>query len=111
MANLNVGPTFNTPIKPSPQVPANLFEDKHNPAEERALFDPLFHPVDSYENGQYWADMPLRQRLGFIFRVDNAESKKEVKSIGSMMKKDPLSPLSYYFKHMVIPGAGLGLEG
>lgn len=28
-----------------------------------------------------------------------------------MFKKNPLSPLSYYFKNMVLPGAGLGLEG
>ena len=28
-----------------------------------------------------------------------------------MMARDPLSPVSYYFKNFVIPGAGLLLEG
>jgi MFS family permease len=28
-----------------------------------------------------------------------------------MMKADPLSPVSWYFRNAVLPGAGLGLEG
>jgi hypothetical protein len=28
-----------------------------------------------------------------------------------MFKKDPLSPVSWYFKNAILPGAGLGLEG
>jgi hypothetical protein len=55
--------------------------------------------------------MPIWQRIKFVNKVDSAEAKKELKAIGRMMKKDPLSPLGYYMRNMVIPGAGLLLEG
>ncbi|KAI6824698.1 putative MFS phosphate transporter [Hortaea werneckii] len=79
---------------------------------ESTVFRSLLLPDDSYdENGTYWADMPIGKRAKFISKVDNAEAKRELKSIGQMMKADPLSPISFYFRNMVIPGAGLLLEG
>jgi hypothetical protein len=49
--------------------------------------------------------------MQFNTAVDNAEAKKELGTIWSMIKEDPLSPISWYFKNAVLPGAGLGLEG
>lgn len=80
--------------------------------DESAVFRSLLLPDDSYdENGTYWADMPVGQRLKFVNKVDSAEAKKELKTVGSMIKADPLSPVGYYFRNMVIPGMGLLLEG
>jgi hypothetical protein len=80
--------------------------------KEESVFHALLHPDDIYtEQGTYWADLPAGQRLKFVNKVDGEETRKEVKSIMSMFKADPLSPISYYFKNMVLPGAGLGLEG
>lgn len=79
---------------------------------EDAVFRSLLLPDDSYdENGTYWADMPLAQKFKFVNKVDSAEAKKELSSIGRMMKADPLSPIGYYFRNMIIPGMGLLLEG
>lgn len=80
--------------------------------DEQAAFNQLIRPSDSYNaEGVYWADMPLGQRAKFVRETDNAEVKKEMAWLWDMFKTDPLSPLGYYFKHAVIPGAGLGLEG
>ena len=79
---------------------------------ERAIFDYLIRPDDMYdEDGVYWADMPAWKRIKFVTKVNNQEAKSELGSIWRMMKKDPLSPVAYYFRNMVLPGAGLGLEG
>ncbi|MCJ1315418.1 hypothetical protein MMC15_000737 [Xylographa vitiligo] len=89
----------------------------HNPIHEiteneRQIFQYLIRPDDSYdEHGVYWADMPIGKRIKFVTNYDNAEAKRELSAIGSMTKADPLSPISYYFRNMVLPGAGLGLEG
>lgn len=81
-------------------------------ATEESVFRSLLQPDDSYdENGTYWADMKLGQKIKFINKVNNAEAASELKSIGRMVKADPLSPVSYYFRNMVIPGMGLLLEG
>lgn len=81
-------------------------------ANEAAVFRSILLPDDSYdENGTYWADMPLMQRLKFTSRVDNAEARKELSGIWAMTKADPLSPFAFYVRNMVIPGAGLLLEG
>ena len=81
-------------------------------ANENAIFDYLIKPDDSYNSeGVYWADMPWGKRAAFVTSVDNAEAAKELSSIGSMVKEDPLSPLGWYFRNAVLPGAGLGLEG
>ena len=79
---------------------------------EKQIFDYLLKPDDSYnEEGIYWADLPLAKRFSFVSKVDRVEVKKELGAIWSMVKRDPLSPVGYYFRNMVIPGAGLGLEG
>jgi MFS family permease len=80
--------------------------------EEAEIFKHVLHPSDSYdEDGVYWADMPFAKKVKFVTSVDGAETRKELSQIGAMMKVDPLSPISFYFKNYVIPGAGLGLEG
>ncbi|KAK9376443.1 major facilitator superfamily domain-containing protein [Lipomyces chichibuensis] len=80
--------------------------------DEKAIFSYLLHPDDSYdENGTYWADMKFGQKVSFITKVDNAEAKRELGNLWTMFKNDPLSPISWYFRDCVIPGAGLGLEG
>ncbi|KAM0198057.1 hypothetical protein ACHAPA_001662 [Fusarium lateritium] len=81
-------------------------------ADERRIFSHVTRPDDSYtEDGVYWADLPLSQRFRFVSKVDNDAAKEEAKTAWSMFKNDPLSPMSWYFRHAVIPGAGLGLEG
>ncbi|KAJ9137968.1 Mfs transporter [Pleurostoma richardsiae] len=80
--------------------------------EERVIFQHLTQPDDCYTpNGTYWADLPLRERIAFVNKVNNAETKKELKAIGAMIKEDPLSPVAWYLRNAVLPGAGLGLEG
>ncbi|CAM1507303.1 Fc.00g069440.m01.CDS01 [Cosmosporella sp. VM-42] len=79
---------------------------------ERRIFSHVTRPEDSYTpDGVYWADLPWMQRLKFVSKVDRETAVAELKTTGQMIKKDPLSPLSWYFHHAVIPGAGLGLEG
>lgn len=79
---------------------------------EASVFHALLHPDDLYtEHGTYWADLPLGQRVKFINQVDRQEAKEEATYFWNMFKKDPLSPISHYFRTCVIPGAGLGLEG
>ena len=89
----------------------------HNPiheltSNERQIFDYLLKPDDGYnKEGVYWADMPIAQRIKFVASGDAKESKKELSSTWRMFKADPLSPVAYYLRNMVLPGAGLGLEG
>ena len=79
---------------------------------ERQIFDYLLKPDDSYdESGTYWADMGIMRRVKFVTTYDRKETQRELRGIWGMMKKDPLSPVGYYFRNMVLPGAGLGLEG
>ena len=79
---------------------------------EQQIFDYLLKPDDSYNrDGVYWADLPIAKRIAFSTKSDAAETRRELSGIWAMMKKDPLSPVSYYFRNMVLPGAGLGLEG
>ena len=81
-------------------------------SNEKQIFDYLLKPDDSYtRDGVYWADLNIAKRIAFVTSVDNDEAKKELSQIGRMIKKDPLSPISFYFRNMVLPGAGLGLEG
>jgi len=88
----------------------NVVEDMST--HETAAFNKLIRPDDIYTpEGVYWADLPIGQRIKFVGANDAAEARKELRSIWEMTKKDPLSPVSYYFKNMVLPGAGLGLEG
>lgn len=81
-------------------------------AEEKQIFNYLLRPDDNYnEAGVYWADMPLGQQIKFVANADRKETRRELSGIWAMFKADPLSPFSYYFRNMVLPGAGLGLEG
>ncbi|PHH88038.1 hypothetical protein CDD83_8076 [Cordyceps sp. RAO-2017] len=81
-------------------------------ADERRIFSHVTRPDDSYTpDGVYWADLPWSKRVAFVSKVDRHAAAQELQTIGSMARKDPLSPLSWYFRHAVIPGAGLGLEG
>ncbi|KAG9237119.1 putative inorganic phosphate transporter C8E4.01c [Amylocarpus encephaloides] len=81
-------------------------------ADEERIMRQMIYPDDTHTpEGVYWADLPLGKQLKFNAAVDNAEAKQELSLIGSMIKKDPLSPISWYFRNAVLPGAGLGLEG
>lgn len=83
-----------------------------NEENEKQIFQYLIKPDDSFTpEGVYWADLPIGKRAAFVAGTDAAECRKELRTIGSMMKKDPLSPVGWYFRHAVLPGAGLGLEG
>ncbi|KAI9719171.1 MAG: hypothetical protein M1828_006353 [Chrysothrix sp. TS-e1954] len=86
---------------------------KHNMnMSEKEIFNHLILPDDSYNSeGQYWADMNIFKRAKFANSVDSKETRKELTSIGRMVRADPLSPVGFYFKNMVLPGAGLLLEG
>ena len=80
--------------------------------QEASVFQSILKPNDIYDDqGVYWADLPLMKKLRFVNSVDSAEARNELSSIGRMIKADPLSPVGYYMRNMVIPGAGLLLEG
>jgi hypothetical protein len=80
--------------------------------DEAKVLKSLIYPDDTYTSeGIYWADLPLGKQLAFNAKVDRAEAAKELRSIGRMIKEDALSPVAWYFKNAVLPGAGLGLEG
>ncbi|RYP66051.1 hypothetical protein DL769_006153 [Monosporascus sp. CRB-8-3] len=103
---------------PVPHGPETGDEHQHYPRGhyatdyEKEIFKYLTQPDDSYtDEGVYWADLSLGKRLSFVSKTDQAEAKAEAQSIWSMFKNDPLSPLTWYFRHAVLPGAGLGLEG
>ncbi|KUJ18583.1 putative inorganic phosphate transporter C8E4.01c [Mollisia scopiformis] len=82
------------------------------PTDGEDVLKSMIFPHDSYNSeGVYWADLPLGKQLAFNASVDNAESRKELRAIWAMMKEDPLSPIGWYFRHAILPGAGLGLEG
>lgn len=80
--------------------------------DEKAIFSNNLYPDDSFTpDGVYWADLPIGQRIKFVRQVDRAEAKKEWNSMRSMMKESFFSPVRWYFKNAVLPGAGLLLEG
>jgi hypothetical protein len=84
----------------------------NNPENEQAMFKYLLEPDDSYTaEGSYWADLPISKRVSFIMSSQAAETSKELGTIASMLKADPLSPFAWYFRNAVLPGAGIGLEG
>ena len=81
-------------------------------AKEQSVLNSIIYPSDIYtEDGVYWADLPIGQRIAFVNKVNNAEARKELIAIGRTIKADPLAPVGYYLKNMVLPGAGLLLEG
>lgn len=79
---------------------------------EKAIFDCLLKPSDSYnEDGLYWADLSIAERVKFVGKCDSKEAARELGNIGQMFKTDALEPVRHYFRNFVMPGAGLGLEG
>jgi hypothetical protein len=93
-------------------LPAHFPAKGASKEEEAAIFNPILYPTDLYTpEGVYWADLPFGQQMKFNTAVDNTEAKKELGTLWAMIKEDPLSPISWYFKNAVLPGAGLGLEG
>lgn len=79
---------------------------------EREAFDSLIRPNDCYTpDGVYWADLPLFQKVKFVTCYDLSEARREAGVFWRMFKGDPLAPVAHYFRNMVLPGAGLGLEG
>jgi hypothetical protein len=90
----------------------NQFDHLDMSQNESAIFQSILKPDDMYnEEGVYWADMPLGQKISFVNSNELKETKRELAIIGNMIKADPLSPLGAYMRNMVIPGAGLLLEG
>jgi MFS family permease len=90
------------------------FEDPHidMTSNEKEVFKYLLKPDDMYdENGVYWADLPIFKRAKFVSKVDRQETRREFAAFWQMFKNDPLAPVGFYFRNMVLPGAGLGLEG
>ncbi|KAK1970860.1 MFS general substrate transporter [Colletotrichum eremochloae] len=88
------------------------YPTEHTTEYERQIFGHVTRPDDSYTpDGTYWADLPWWKRVNFVSKVDRDEALKELRATAAMMKKDPLSPVSWYFRNAVLPGAGLGLEG
>lgn len=80
-------------------------------ASDDALTPHLF-PDDMYTKDKvYYGDLSFGEQVKFITKVDKAEAKKEFGAFWKMFKADPLSPVGWYFKNAVLPGAGLGLEG
>ncbi|KAJ9615054.1 hypothetical protein H2200_001128 [Cladophialophora chaetospira] len=90
------------------------FEDPHidMTSNEKEIFKYLLKPDDLYnEDGVYWADLPIMKRVKFVNKVNRQESRREFAAFWQMFKNDPLAPVGFYFRNMVLPGAGLGLEG
>ena len=84
----------------------------HMTEKETTVLNSFIYPDDIYtEDGTYWADLSLPKRIAFVNKVDGIELRKNLRSLGQMVKADPLSPVGYYLKNMVLPGAGLLLEG
>jgi hypothetical protein len=76
---------------------------------EKAIFDYLLNRSDSYnEDGVYWADLPILKRMKFVGKSDAKEAARELGSIWRMFKADSLEPMQYFFRKMVLSGAGLG---
>lgn len=102
------------PVPHGPETGAEYDSLPYNrdPNNEKIIFDYLLKPDDSYTpEGVYWADLPLGKKISFVTSVDAIMAKEELGNIGRMMKEDPLSPVGWYFRNAVLPGAGLGLEG
>ncbi|KAI1266862.1 hypothetical protein F5Y18DRAFT_380690 [Xylariaceae sp. FL1019] len=107
-------PIGELPVPHGPQMGADdqSPDTNYTTDYERKIFSHVMQPDDLYTpEGVYWADLPLAKRWAFVHKVDSAETKKELSTIWSMAKEDPLSPVSWYFRNAVLPGAGLLLEG
>lgn len=106
--------SLDSPNKEYPLTNVELHsQDNHEDhLNERAIFDYLLRPDDSYDqNGVYWADLSIADRIRFVSSYNAAETKREFNEVVQMAKKNPFSPIASYFRTAVLPGAGLGLEG
>lgn len=94
-------------------VASQNVHDVHTMSDnEKGVFNTILHPDDSYnEAGVYWADMGIAERVAFVTKQGNEEAAKELRQIGAMIKKDPLSPVAWYARNAILPGAGLLMEG
>lgn len=72
---------------------------------DKAL-DRLVCPEDSYKNGVYWADLPFGERISWINKENNKETKSELAALWKMFKEDPLEPFRVYFYRYVVTGMG-----
>lgn len=70
----------------------------NNPGE---LLREALYPEDSYSGETYWADLPKAERTKWIFKQQNKENARELRTIWEIFKKDPLAPLWLYFKKCV----------
>lgn len=74
--------------------------------------DQILYPPDCYtQDKMYFADLPLRRRMGWANAQNNAEAKRELGIIWRMFKRDPLSPIGAYCRNYVVTGLGLFVEG
>jgi hypothetical protein len=98
-----------------PPDPMNQLHTPHPPKTldngqridaEHPLWEDLC-PEDSYVDGVYWADLPRAQRGRWAIKQANEEAARELKHIGGMFKKDPLSPIRSYFSRYVLGGFGV----
>jgi hypothetical protein len=106
------GPNVHTDEHVATETLDKAFAGHDMSENEASVFRSILKPDDIYDSeGRYWADLPLGQKVRFVTSFDNAEAKRELNTIGRMIKNDPLSPVGAYMRNMVIPGAGLLLEG
>jgi hypothetical protein len=76
------------------------------------LIKEALYPSDSYTpDGTYWADLPTAQRWKFATTQFNQESRREVKYVWDMFKRDPMQPFRAYWRKYVLTGMGLFVEG
>lgn len=98
-------------IEGSGQSPVSSNSGELNSSANAALND-ILYPSDSYtEDRVYWADLPWGKKASWVTAQANREAARELSVIGSMAKKDPLSPISAYFSNYVVTGMGLFVEG
>jgi hypothetical protein len=76
-----------------------------------AIFRDELRPDDLYKGDIYWADLPFWERMGFVWAQHREDAGRECRAAWTEFKKDPLSPLRWYFRNAVLPGAGLLIEG
>jgi len=77
---------------------------------ESLLHESLF-PDDAYVNETYWADLPQKDKLKWVAKQHNDETRREWQLIWNMFKQDPLKPFWLYFRNYAITGLGFFAEG
>jgi len=91
---------------------ASSLRENDNAAHNREMFNAVLYPDDMYnKDNVYYGDMGWKERASFVMAVNAEEARKERGQTWVMFKRNPLSPVAWYFKNCVLPGAGLGLEG